>query len=52
MSILATLIILGFLWREIRFNKQAWDKGYSPLWAVVGGLQASLLLIPLVAVWL
>jgi hypothetical protein len=52
MSLIATLVILGFLWREVGYVKAAWDKGHHPIWAVVGGLQAACYLIPLVAVWL
>jgi hypothetical protein len=50
MSLLATLILLGFLAREVRFVVVARNEGAHPLWLFVGVLIAALYLIPLVAV--
>jgi hypothetical protein len=52
MSLFATLILLGFFAREVRFVLAARKEGAHPLWTIVGGLQAAAFLVPLVAVWL
>ena len=52
MSLFATIVLLGFLAREVRFVLVARNEGAHPLWTIVGGLQAAAFLIPLVAVWL
>jgi hypothetical protein len=51
MSILATLILLGFLAREVRFVVVARNEGAHPLATIGGALQAAAFLIPLAMVW-
>ena len=50
MSLIATLVILGFLWREVRTVRNSEPAAIG--WLVIGYAIAASLLFPLVAVWL